>query len=52
MSESSHHEDTHTVKSFREHTDEVREESSIGQKLGEGVQYAVSQQDKLPYLLT
>ena len=52
MSESSYHEGTHTVKSFTEHTDEVHEESSIGKKVGEGIQYVISQQDKPPYLLT
>ena len=39
---SSHHGDTHTVKSFTEHTDVVHEESSIGKKVGEGVQYVIS----------
>ena len=40
---SSHHEDTHSVKTFTEHTDVVHEESSIGTKVGEGVQYAILQ---------
>jgi hypothetical protein len=39
---SSHHEDIHTVKSFTEHTDVVHEESSVGKKVGEGVQYDIS----------
>lgn len=39
---SSHHQDTHTVKSFTEHTDVVHEESSIGKKVGEGVYGALN----------
>lgn len=38
------HEDTHTVKSVTgsEHAEEVREESSIGKKVGEGVHGALN----------
>lgn len=39
---SSHHEDTHTVKTFTEHTDVVHDESSLGTKVGEGVHGALN----------
>ncbi|KAH9165120.1 hypothetical protein EDB89DRAFT_2077225 [Lactarius sanguifluus] len=44
MSHHHEHGDTHTVKSFTdtEHTEEFREESSIGKKVGEGVYGALN----------
>ncbi|KAI9438668.1 hypothetical protein H4582DRAFT_2076302 [Lactarius indigo] len=42
MSTHHDHESTHTVKSFTEHTEEVREESSVGKKVGEGVHGALN----------
>jgi len=39
---SSQDEDTHTVKSFTEHTDVIHHESSVGTKVGEGVHGAMN----------
>ncbi len=38
---SPHNEETHSMTST-EHTIEVHDESSIGKKVGEGIQYAIS----------